>query len=62
MSSERIKELENGYLAIMKALVAGKIGDDTVWFSETETLFDYCASHINISDKAREAILNGEVA
>jgi hypothetical protein len=55
---EALMQARASFQAIQQATLEGMVCDDVAWFSEIETLHDYCASEIEIIDKsiARSAL------
>jgi hypothetical protein len=55
---EALMQARASFQAIQQATIEGMVCDDVAWFSEIETLHDYCASEIEIIDKsiARSAL------
>ncbi len=56
---EALEKAAARFEAIQKATVEGRVCDDVAWFSDIETLHDYCAT---AADQARTLLLGAPMA
>lgn len=53
-AAKEIERLRNGFRAIKKAMVEGRVCDDVAWFDDITTLYDFCDSFLPMTATSLE--------